>query len=118
MVEIDEKNSKDNQSETLVALGELINIIASQSRLKILFLLTKGELCVCKIYDSLNLSQSLVSHHLTILREYNLVNTRREGRWIYYSINKETLKKLNDSYLAVFSVDKIETEQARFETCK
>ena len=112
------ETSRDSQFEILSTLGNRMRIISDENRLKILFLLKNGELCVCKIYDALNLSQSLVSHHLAILRAYNLVNDRREGKWIHYSINKETLRKFNDLYLAVFDADKVETRRTSYEKCK
>jgi len=110
--------SRDSQFEIVSTLGNWMRIISDENRLKILFLLKNGELCVCKIYDALNLSQSLVSHHLAILRAYNLVNDRREGKWIYYSINKEILRKFNDLYLSVFDADKVETRRTSSEMCK
>jgi len=118
MVKIGEKVPVNSQFDILNALAELMKIVGDENRLKILFLLRNGELCVCKIYDALNLSQSLVSHHLAILRAYNLVNDRRDGKWIHYSINKETLKKFNDLYLAVLGADKVETGKTDPEPCK
>ncbi|MEW6189406.1 MAG: metalloregulator ArsR/SmtB family transcription factor [Actinomycetota bacterium] len=78
-------------------------MIADENRLKILsLLLNRGELCVCKIIDELDLPQSLISHHLAILRDIGLVNSRRKGRWIHYSINTKTLEELNAKYLTLF----------------
>jgi len=47
----------------------------------------QGELCVCELTHALTLSQPMISRHLAILREAGLVNDRRAGQWIYYSIN-------------------------------
>lgn len=118
MIKSDQQISKEPSLENLTALCELLTVIANESRLKILTLLLNGELCVCKIYDSLELSQSLVSHHLATLREHNLVNDRRDGKWIYYSINKETLGKLNNLYLTLFDVSRVKTGKADNQACK
>ena len=66
---------------------ELFKSLADETRLKIILLLLKKERCVCEIEAALNLSQVKVSRHLTILRYASLVNCRREGTWIYYSIS-------------------------------
>lgn len=118
MIQGAERTSKRNQSGNLAVLSELMNIVGNDSRLKILFLLVEGELCVCKIYDSLGLSQSLVSHHLAVLRAHDLVNARKEGRWVYYSLDKEALGKFNDLYLAIFGIDTIETNKTNTLNCK
>ncbi|MDP3013175.1 MAG: metalloregulator ArsR/SmtB family transcription factor [Candidatus Subteraquimicrobiales bacterium] len=118
MLKLEKLDQKKGQFAAIADLSELLRVIADETRLKILSLLAEGELCVCKIYESLDLSQSLVSHHLAVLRENSLVNDRREGKWIYYSINKETFRELNDSYLAAFGIDKINIEQASSEPCK
>jgi len=71
-------------------LNDFANLFKSLSepvRLRILYLLLeRGELCVCDIVNSLELSQSVVSRHLAYLRNSGMVNTRREGVWIYYQL--------------------------------
>ena len=85
-------------------LNDFANLFKSLSepvRLRILYLLLEqGELCVCDIVNSLELSQSVVSRHLAYLRNSGLVNTRREGVWIYYQLieNCEFIKSLLDSF--------------------
>ena len=61
------------------ALGDAI-------RLRILGLLLNGEVCVCHIHESLNVSQPKVSRHLAYLRDAGLVETRRDGVWIHYRL--------------------------------
>lgn len=56
-------------------------------RLQILDLLRMNELCVCDLCEMLDVPQSKLSFHLKVLREAELVRTRQEGRWIYYSLN-------------------------------
>jgi ArsR family transcriptional regulator len=66
----------------------MFKALADQTRLRILNLLTRRELCVCQIVDVLGIGQSKVSRHLAHLRNAGLVNDRREGLWIYYSLTR------------------------------
>lgn len=56
-------------------------------RLQVLSLLRSQELCVCELCEKLDVSQSKLSFHLKNLKEANLIRSRQEGRWIYYSLN-------------------------------
>ncbi|OGU08011.1 MAG: transcriptional regulator [Geobacteraceae bacterium GWC2_58_44] len=65
----------------------IFKALADETRLRILsLLLTEQELCVCDIIAALKLPQSTVSRHLAYLRKYGLVNDRRCGLWMYYSV--------------------------------
>jgi ArsR family transcriptional regulator len=67
----------------------IIKALSDETRLRILkLLLGRKELCVCELESALNLSQSKVSRHLTVLRSVGLVDDRREGLWIFYSLFK------------------------------
>ncbi|WP_041740916.1 ArsR/SmtB family transcription factor [Calothrix sp. PCC 6303] len=70
-------------------------------RIKVLELLRSQELCVCHLCDHLGTSQSKLSFHLKTLKEAGLVNSRQEGRWIYYSLNLPQFVALEE-YLAEF----------------
>ena len=68
---------------------QLFKTLADETRLRILMLLyAEGELCVCDIIAALLLPQSTVSRHLAYLKKSAAVIDRREGLWIYYSINR------------------------------
>ena len=67
----------------LTSLGQAI---ADPTRVRILAALRRGELCVCELVDALEISQSTLSGHLQVLRETGAVATRKDGRWIYYSL--------------------------------
>lgn len=60
--------------------------LADPTRLRIVAALREHELCVCELCDALEVSQSTLSTHLTLLRESGLVEVRREGKWIYYTL--------------------------------
>jgi ArsR family transcriptional regulator len=76
-----------------VCMFEFMNItkaLADENRVRILLALNgRDELCVCQLNDMLQLAPSTVSKHLFILRNARLVNSRKEGRWMYYGLNKE-----------------------------
>ncbi|MCD6285488.1 MAG: winged helix-turn-helix transcriptional regulator [Anaerolineae bacterium] len=90
----------------------LLRVIANGNRLRILSLLTRQEMCVCEIIETLGLSQSLISHHLGVLRRSGLVQDRQEGHWVYYSIDGGSLAKLNARYRAVLDVAELPPEAA------
>lgn len=74
---------------------EFLKIISEENRLKILCLLKENEMCVCDIWQYLGLAQNLTSHHLKVLKDFELVSSRQEGLKVIYSINKNTVKKFS-----------------------
>lgn len=71
-------------------------------RIRVLELLRHKEQCVCDLCTVLGATQSKLSFHLKILKEAGLVNSRQQGRWIYYSLNSCQFALLG-SYIADFS---------------
>ena len=70
-------------------MKDFLNItkaLADENRLRMLMALQDGELCVCQITELMGLAMSTVSKHLSILYQAGLVNARKEGRWMYYSL--------------------------------
>ena len=66
---------------------QLFKALADETRLRILNLLCRRELCVCQIVEVLGIGQSKASRHLAHLRHAGLVTDRREGLWMYYSLS-------------------------------
>lgn len=60
--------------------------LADESRVRILLALEPGELCVCQIVELLQLASSTVSKHMSILKQARLVESRKEGRWMFYRL--------------------------------
>lgn len=81
-----------------------LQAIAEEKRLRILDLLRDGEQCVCDLTDAMEAGQSLLSHHLKVLREAGLVEDRRAGRWSYYRLVPEALAEL-ESFIAALRED-------------
>ena len=75
--------------ETLYDLAELFKIFGDSTRVKILYALLEGELCVCDIAKLMEVTQSAVSHQLRVLKASKLVKFRREGKPVYYSLADE-----------------------------
>ena len=70
-------------------MREVLNItkaLSDENRVRILMSLRAGELCVCQIIEMLGLAPSTVSKHLSILHQAGLVESRKDGRWIYYRL--------------------------------
>ncbi len=67
-------------------LLEITSALADESRVKALLALRGRELCVCQIVAFLDLAPSTVSKHMSILKQARLVESRKDGRWIYYRL--------------------------------
>jgi len=97
-----------NNRKSLTEISEVVDflkIISEENRLKILCLLKENEMCVCDIWQYLNLAQNLTSHHLKVLKDFKLVSSRQEGLKVIYSINKKVVKnylKLLNNYLNLY----------------
>lgn len=80
---VDEKMPDE---EELYDLAELFKVFGDSTRIRILFVLFEAEVCVCDLAQTLNMTQSAVSHQLRILKQNKLVKSRREGKSIFYSL--------------------------------
>lgn len=82
-----EKVSGELPKEEMVSdLAELFKIFGDRTRLKILFVLLKEEMCVCDIAHILGMQQSAISHQLRVLKQSRLVKFRKEGKTVFYSL--------------------------------
>lgn len=72
-------------------LGRRFHALADETRLKIVDRLRDGEECVCNLTGPLGTPQSLLSFHLRTLKEAGLIHDRKQGRWVYYSLNLRAL---------------------------
>ncbi len=74
-------------------LTTIFKALSDGTRLRIVKLLEKGELCVCDIVAALDIIQPKASFHLGVLREAGLIKDRKQGKWIHYSLNETDLFK-------------------------
>lgn len=77
---------------------DITKALADGNRLRVLMALGGGELCVCQIVELLQLAPSTTSKHMSILRQARLVESRKEGRWMYYRLpDREAPKAAKDA---------------------
>jgi len=66
--------------------AEFLKAIADPTRIRILYALTSGDLCVCEIMELIGAPQTLVSHHCKILKVAGIITDRKFGKWVNYSL--------------------------------
>jgi len=82
------------KDEILYDVADFFKILGESTRLKILYALLRGEVCVGEISEALSISQSSVSHQLRILRQNDLVKFRKQGKIVFYSLDDEHVENL------------------------
>ncbi len=82
--------------ETLYDLSELFKVFGDTTRIRILWALSEGELCVCDLAQLLEMGQSAISHQLRLLRQARLVRCRREGKSSVYSLDDDHVRGIFD----------------------
>ncbi len=73
--------------QQLLDLSEFFKIFGDSTRIKILYVLSQSEMCVCDIASLLMMGQSAISHQLRVLKQMRLVKYRREGKTVFYSLS-------------------------------
>jgi ArsR family transcriptional regulator len=74
----------------------IFHALSDETRLALLDQLRDGERCVCELTDAMKAGQSRLSFHLKVLKDAGLLLDRREGRWMYYSINPDAIEELEE----------------------
>lgn len=92
------KVAKENMQteEILLDIADFYKALSDSTRIKIIDLLDRQELCVCDISYILNMTKSAVSHQLKYLREMKLIKSRKEGKVVWYSLADEHVKSVFD----------------------
>lgn len=85
----------------------LFKALADTNRMMIVDMLSCGELCACNILEKFHITQPTLSHHMKILCDCGLVNGRKEGKWMYYSLNYEKVQEFKN-FLCAITIDKEE----------
>ena len=80
--------------DTLYDLAELFRIFGDSTRIRILYVLSEAEMCVCDIAALLGMTQSAISHQLNILKRNKLVKSRREGKSMFYSLADDHVRTI------------------------
>ena len=79
---------------SLSGLADLFKIFGDTTRIKIMYSLLDGEMCVCAIAELIGMTQSAVSHQLRVLKNAKLVSNRREGKTVYYFLSDDHVKTI------------------------
>ena len=87
---------KMHSADAVQLLAETFRVLGDPTRVKIVFALSKEELCVCDLATIVGASQSAVSHSLRALRQMELVRYRKQGKIAYYSLDDEHIGRLID----------------------
>ena len=82
------------KADTVERISGIFQIMGDPSRMKILYCLSQGEVCVCDLSAVLGMNVSAVSHQLRLLRSLNLVKPKRDGRIVYYSLSDQDIGEL------------------------
>ena len=96
---------KCEKKDYISKLSEILNIVAQEHRLQIICLLSKhGELCVCDIMEAIDIKQNLASHHLGLLKNIGLLQSRKDGKKTMYSLDPKEYKKFTKNIQGVFTI--------------
>ena len=76
--------------------ASVFHALSDPTRLEIIQRLLSGEKCVCDLTDALDAAQSRLSFHLKTLRDAGLVNDRKAGRWVYYTLDREAFSEVEE----------------------
>lgn len=87
-------SEKMPDEDKLYDLAELFKIFGDSTRIRILFVLFEEEVCVCDLAEVLNMTQSAISHQLKILKQSKLVQSRREGKSVFYSLADDHVRTI------------------------
>ena len=82
--------------EVLFDLSELFKVFGDSTRIRILYCLFASEMCVCDIATLLNMTQSAISHQLSVLKKNKLVKSRRDGKTIFYALADSHVRAILD----------------------
>ena len=74
--------------------AQIFKALSDPNRLRIVKMLSGGELCACVVLEEFQITQPTLSHHLKTLCDCQLVQGRKEGKWTHYSLNEETVRRL------------------------
>jgi ArsR family transcriptional regulator len=79
---------------TLEKQVTIYKALSDGNRLQIIKMLKDGERCACQMLEDLNITQPTLSHHMKVLIAADLVNVRKDGKWMHYSRQQDTFRQL------------------------
>jgi ArsR family transcriptional regulator len=90
------------RKQPLAEGSAMLKAASDEHRLAILYMLGKGEMCVCEIWPKLGIPQNLASHHLKILKDAGFIKSKKEGLRVYYSLDPVRLKRIKSLLTHIF----------------
>jgi len=78
--------------------AKFMKALSDETRLEIIDLLGDGEMCACALLDQFEITQPTLSYHMKMLKDCGLVDSRKDGIWVKYSVNHEKLDELKDFF--------------------
>ena len=84
---------------------KVFKAFCDENRLKILEQLRTGEKCACKLLDELHITQPTLSHHMKLLCDADIVQGRKDGKWVHYSIDQEGAKRAQEILKQLVTLD-------------
>ena len=90
---------------------KVFKAFCDENRLKILEQLRTGEKCACKLLDELHITQPTLSHHMKLLCDADIVQGRKDGKWVHYSINQEGAKRAQKILEQLVTLDNLNKYQ-------
>ncbi len=106
---------KTNKSTNIAKVSDLLQVISSEPCLGILLAIGAGEACVCHMEAVLGYRQAYISQQLMALREAGLLDSRRDGKYIFYHLEKPEILELLQNAAQIAGVDLVNGELARQE---
>lgn len=92
----------DKMEESFQKMTKLLSIAGSDVRLKILYLLNlENELCPCDLADILKMSVPAISQHIRKIKDAGIINSRRDGQTLYYSLNRDETEIFNSIFKSI-----------------
>lgn len=76
--------------------SNIFKVLSDSNRLKIIDILSCGEMCACNIIKYFNITQPTFSHHMHVLKQNNLVTCRKEGNWCIYKLNSDKYNEIKE----------------------
>lgn len=83
--------------------ARIFKALSDANRLKILEMLSCGEMCACKLLESFDFTQPTLSHHMKVLIECGLVESRKEGTWNHYKLNLSNVNKVVLAFMEIIT---------------
>ena len=90
---------------TYAETARIFKALCDENRVKIIEMLQSGEKCACRILEELNVSQPTLSHHMKILCDSGIVESRKDGKWMYYRISENGCAKALKAFTELTKVN-------------